>query len=130
MTDTFISSCTIGYCLPGSTRPDYSRRSSKRSRSHRSSSYSPVATGHRTAAAADTVVDRYLDCTIDCRSSTAAAAGHHLHNTAASRIAATTAEKHRIRLLLCLEGYTPLPDSQLQLHHPASCQYFAWPCPS
>ena len=129
MTDWFISSCTIGYCLPGSTRPDYSRRSSKRSRSHRSSSYSPVATGHRTAAA-DTVVDRYLDCTIDCRSSTAAAAGHHLHNTAASRIAATTAEKHRIRLLLCLEGYTPLPGFQLELHHSATCQYYLRPYPS
>ena len=110
MTDWFTSSCTIGYCLPGSTRLSYSRRSSKRSRSRRSSSYSPVATGHRTAAA-DTVVDRYLDCTIDCRSSTAAA-GHHLHNTAASRMSAATAEKHRIRLLLSLEGYTPLPDSQ------------------
>ena len=128
MTLFIIISSTIGYCLPGSTRLDYSRRSSKRSRSHRSSSYSPVATGHRTAAA-DIVVDRYLDCTIDCRSSTAAA-GPHLHNTATNRMSATTAEKHRIRLLLSLEGYTPLPDSQLQLHHPASCQYFAWPCPS
>ena len=128
MTNWFISSCTIGCYLQGSTRLDYFRRSSKRSRSHRSSSYSPVATGHRTAAA-DIVVDRYLDCTIDCRSSTVAA-GPHLHNTAVNCMSATTAEKHRIRLLLCLEGYTPLPGFQLELQHSATCQYYVLPCPS
>ena len=118
MTNWFISSCTIGCYLQGSTRLDYFRRSSKRSRSHRSSSYSPVATGHRTAAA-DIVVGRYLDCTIDCRSSTVAA-GPHPHNTAANRI----------RLLLCLEGYTPLPGFQLEFQHSATCQYYVLPCPS
>ena len=128
MTLFIIISSTIGYCLPGSTRPDYSHRSSKRTRSHHSSSYSPVATVHRTAAANIAAVGPaaiHLDCTTDHCSSTAAESP--LHNTAANRMPATTEETLRIHLH-CLEGYTLLPDSKFQPRHPASCQYLPWLC--